>query len=214
MSSLLDTRHGTGAAMRYGEVTDAREGMLRVECEGETLLAEAAVTCLIEPRVGDRVLLAEAGEERYVLAVLRRESPDATLSFAGDVDVKARHGRIRLAGQDGVDLCSGTTVGLSAPCVRLSAETAEVKASATVVQSANVDVTTDQARLAARNVETVVERLYQRLRCLFRRVEETEDVEAGSIIARAKRMLHLKGHFANIVGRKHVRVDGDQVHVG
>jgi hypothetical protein len=72
------------------------EFMLR-GADGGPLAARRAVSCLVEPTTGDKVLTAVSNEQAYVLAVLERADGDAPVTIAapGELVLSAKRISIR-----------------------------------------------------------------------------------------------------------------------
>lgn len=72
-----------------------------VALDGKTLHARAAVSCLVVPKAGDRVLLCQGSEQSYVLSVLARESQPAALIVPGATELSLRSRKLQLeAGEE------------------------------------------------------------------------------------------------------------------
>lgn len=70
------------------------EGLVKVD--GITVHARAAVSCLVVPRAGDKVLLCRQGDESYILSVLTRESQPADLVVPGATSLNLRGHTLQL----------------------------------------------------------------------------------------------------------------------
>ncbi len=66
----------------------------------------------------------------------------------------------------------------------------------------------------AQEVDSVVTRLSQRAKRVFRFVEELDQTRAGTIDARAQGTLALRAENATISARVLAKVDGEQIHIG
>jgi hypothetical protein len=95
-------------------VQEALEGHLWRLDDGRT--AHQAVSCLIAPQPGDRVLLAESSEGRlYVLHVLeRQERSCATLTVPGAQRLSIRQGSVHVTADRELALCAGEQAQLTA----------------------------------------------------------------------------------------------------
>src|SRR5262245_61668150 len=86
-----------GAVVAFATVVERSGPDLRVSARGRELGAQLAPSCVVAPSPGDRVLLVHAGEEAYVLAVLKQARPGETeLAFERDVTLRVKDGRLRL----------------------------------------------------------------------------------------------------------------------
>ena len=68
--------------------------------------------------------------------------------------------------------------------------------------------------LVAQEVDSVVTRLSQRAKRVFRFVEEIDQTRAGTVDIRAQSLLGLRAENAVISARVLAKVDGEQIHIG
>lgn len=215
MSAITDPRTDHGIRLRYGTVHETRDGLAVVELDGDRLHAQPAASCLLAPEAGDRVLVSRDPDGRhYVLSVLERSTSPARLAFPGDVEIQAPHGKVRVIAHGDMDFLSGKRISHGARQVAVVAETADVAAKDMTLIGKKLTLRYDAIQTLAETIETVAGRLYQRLRSCFRRVEEVEDVKANRMQLSAREMLMLRGHYAQIRGERHVKITGEQVHMG
>src|SRR5690348_13888334 len=101
-----------GVFQEFGEVVAKDERGLRVRTSLAEFAAQRAVSCLVEPKVGDRVLVAsEEGGESFVLAVLaRKEKAAMEIAAEGDLVLRANAGKVQIMAQEGVDIVAGAPV--------------------------------------------------------------------------------------------------------
>jgi hypothetical protein len=67
---------------------------------------------------------------------------------------------------------------------------------------------------AAQELDTVVGRLTQRAKRVFRFVEELDQTRAGAVDLRAQNVVHIRGENALISARVLAKFDGEQIHLG
>lgn len=79
-------------AQASGTVTHCfADGSVTVESEGRGWHCRRAVSCLIAPQAGDRVLISSVDNQIWLLAVLERdESRQAELSVPGDLHIQSQ----------------------------------------------------------------------------------------------------------------------------
>ena len=102
-----------------GTIVRVEGPILVVRTDDGDFRCRKAVSCLIEPELHDFVLAgvhvnAQKSETAYVLAVLERESPDATVACEGNLDLKVKSGKLRMASAEGIDLVSAKHVQVAA----------------------------------------------------------------------------------------------------
>ena len=187
-----------------------------VETTSGTYRARRAVSCLVAPEPGDRVLVAALEDGTvYVLAILEREAGHATaISVDGDLTVQLPNGRFSVAAQEGMNLISGKDVaivtgGLEVNAVRGSFAVEHLSFLGTFLQ-ANIE----KAKLVAGSLDSSLDRLSQRVKRSYRFVEEIDQVRADQIDYAAKKSLSLHARNAMVTAEELVKLDGEQIHVG
>lgn len=175
-----------------------------------------AVSCVVDPRPDDLVLFAGlASGERYVLAVLERTGDQATVwSAPGSVTLAAPDGQVTVAARDGVNVVTPATVRVTTDAVSVTAREGELAVQALNYVGAAVVASLDDLKLTAQRIDTVAERLSQKLKRAYRTVSEIDQLRASQGDWSFRKTLGL--HAANVVAtaRDLVKVDGDQIHLG
>ncbi|MHC4400592.1 MAG: DUF3540 domain-containing protein [Planctomycetota bacterium] len=191
-----------GVFQTTGTVTAIADDVIEVLASDETFRASCAVSCLVAPEEGDLVLLAGSrATSFYLLAVLERPgSHNTCISTDGDLTFELRTGRFTVAATEGVELVSKRTVSVTAD--RLEARAREGGLFLSTV------------RLIAGAVDSILERLSQRVKRVYRRVEELEHVRAGQIDCAAEGNLRLHGENTLVTANQLVKADAKQIHIG
>jgi hypothetical protein len=177
--------------------------------------AARAVSCLVEPEIGDLVLVA-VGEDgsSHVLAVLERESTGRTvLAVEGDASVVAT-GRLQLTGRDGVDLVTGGEANVVASEVSIHAKRGSVVADAMTLVGGLLRADVDSAKLVARALDHVLERFTQRTKASYRTIEELDRVRAHTVDHVASGTMKVHARETVVTADGLVKMDADQIHVG
>ncbi len=202
------------AVQEFGELTQT-DGRLIVRTKSGAYRARRALSCLIEPLAGDRVLVAfDSPDAVYVLAVLERTSAaPSRVIFDGDAEIYTPAGRLEFGARDGIALASPQVVEVTSNELRVNA----VDASLTVEKAAYagqwLSACVGSIKLVATSLDAVMDRWTQRVRQSLRRVDELEQVKAGQIDYAARDTLALHGNNALMTAKKLVKVDGEQIHL-
>lgn len=173
-------------------------GGLVVMRDGLPTTARRALSCLVEPEPGDRVLLGGLLTDPYVLAVLER---------TGDAPL-----RLAIAGD--AELAAGGTLSLRAKALVMAADRGQLAIRDVTLSGATAEARFGTVTLVAEAIETLATRLLTRLKRSFRFVEETEQLRAHDIDHRAAGHLHLRGQTAVMQAGTLVKVDSRQIHMG
>ncbi|MGE8186823.1 DUF3540 domain-containing protein [Pseudomonas sp. NPDC086278] len=97
--------------VRINAVDGDRFGV--VSAEGYRYWLRPALGCLLQPAVGDTVLVSLTGQEGYILSVLERSQPQAAqISVPGDLRLSLAQGALSLETRDGLTLDAGTILAV------------------------------------------------------------------------------------------------------
>ncbi|MCA9605053.1 MAG: DUF3540 domain-containing protein [Myxococcales bacterium] len=177
--------------------------------------ARRAASCLVDARVGDRVLVAAAASgEAWVLAVLERAEAGALpLRFDGDVAIESP-GTVSVRGDEGVSLRSKTTVDLVARLLDVRAIDVRAATERLGVTGGVAQVSLESAKAVIGLVDQTFERLSTRMKRYYKFVEEIEMTRAHEIDTRAEKTIHLRSKNAFVHAEQLVKVEGEQIHLG
>jgi hypothetical protein len=178
--------------------------------------ARRAASCLLQPEVGDFVLLAilPAGAG-YVLAVLdREEGAPARIAVDGDLEVKLPHGRFTVAAQEGVGLLSGKELSIVSDGLDMTAQTGRVVLDRLSLFGTLVQAELQKAKLVAGELEAALERLSHRVKRSHRFVEGLDEVRAEPIDDKASTTVSLHARSGRLTSESPGKVARDQLHLG
>lgn len=205
----------TDTCLTTGTVERILSGTVEVRHGAGTCQARQARSCLVAPEIGDRVLCAVGPEDAFVLAVLEgREGAPTTIAADGDLHLQSRHGRVAISSPEGVDLVSGGAVAMTSGELHVRARTGSIAVQELGFLGRLVQAEVEKVALVAREIDSVVTRLTQRAKRVFRFVEEIDQTRAGTIDLRARDLLGLRGENAVIAARVLAKIDGEQIHLG
>jgi hypothetical protein len=203
------------AVTEFGLVLSLAGRKARVKTPSGERGAEVAASCLLSPAAGDRVLVAHAGEEAYILAVLRQSSDgEARLMFDKDVSLSVPQGRLRVVAQEGVEIASPESLSVRVKSLAANAEQFQVAFSLLNLVGQSIATKSKKVRVVAETVDTVAGRIYERAVNFLRRTDELDRVEAKNMELRAEHLVHVHGENAVTTAEELVKIDGSQVHVG
>jgi hypothetical protein len=203
------------ATTEFGNVLTRSGRKARVKTPSGERGAEIAASCLISPAPGDRVLVAHAGEEAYILAVLRQgDEGEARMVFDKDVSLSVLKGRLKILAQEGVELVTPRDLSVRAERVAADAGDVHVGFSLLNLVGQSIASKTKKVRVVAETFDTMAGRIYQRAVNFLRRTDELDRVEAKNMELRAEELLHVHGENAVTTADHLVKIDGSQVHVG
>jgi hypothetical protein len=205
----------TTVAQEVGAVIAVLDRSLCVRVGSGEYEARRAVSCLVEPELGDRVILALHAEGCHVLAVLDRDGEAPTRLVAqGDLEVSAPAGRVTLAAQQGVDLVTPGEISIASGKVRVTATEASLAVETMAYIGAEVVAQLSRVKTVAKEVESVADRWVQRLERAYRFIAQSEQVRAGYLEYEAKEAVNVRAKTTLVTSEELTKIDGAQIHVG
>jgi hypothetical protein len=184
-----------------------------------SLIAEPAVSCLVEPNVGDSVLLALHDDGAHILAVLSRAGgADAgaatSIAVPGDLEISSDTGRVTLRAPKGLRSVTAGDAELCADTVRVSAREGTMAVSALRYLGKQLHAHVSQIHSVAESVESVASRVVQRADRVYRFIAEAEQVRAHYLEWAAELAINIKSKTTIMRSAELTKIDGQQIHLG
>jgi hypothetical protein len=201
--------------LETGTVERVLSGTIEVRSPAGTRQARRARSCLVVPEAGDKVLCAFDAEGGFVLAVLDgREGAPTRLAADGDLHLQSHGGRISVTSPKGIDMVTGGDVAMTSAELYVQAGKGSVAIEELGFFGRLVQAEVAKVALAAQEIDTVVTRLTQRAKRVFRFVAELDQTRAGSVDLRAQNLVAIRGENAIVSARVLAKIDGEQIHLG
>ncbi|XXT22832.1 DUF3540 domain-containing protein [Sorangium sp. So ce429] len=213
--NLARQRVETFAIQEVGTVIGAVDRSLQVRVGSGDYAAKRAVSCLVEPELGDRVLVALHDAGCHVLAVLDREGDAPTRLVAeGDLELSAPAGRVTVTAGEGVRLVTPAEATVAAGKVRVAAGEASLAIGAMTYVGERLVAQVDRVKTVARSVESIADRWVQRLDRAYRFIAESEQVRTQYYEVTAKAAVNIKAQATLVSSGALTKIDGGQIHLG
>jgi len=200
----------------FGHITGLQEDAFIVDAGSGRYVAKKAVSCLLEPRMGARVLLVgDATGECYILSVLEHGiDKKSSIQFDGDAEVVTRNGRLQIAAQKGIDLATVDNIGLVSSGLNVHSNGAEVSISRLSYRGSSMFAQIGKIKVLAATIESAARRLTQKIKQSYRTVEDLDQVKAGKLEYRAEKLMAFRGKYSMFTAEEDVRIDGERIHLG
>lgn len=213
LAKKLDTAETTQLS---GYVVRVEGRGVVIRYEGGERRAAQAVSCMIDPVLGDRVLfVALADGSAFVLAVLEREEEGAaTVSMDRDLTFRVPNGRFDVVTKEGVGLVSTGSVSIITPELDVKAVDGRFSIERLTTLSRHVLAEVVNAKIVAGAIDSVVDRVSARIKRAYRTVEELDQLRAGRIDHSAEKSMHLSAEDALVTATELVKFDGEHIHLG
>ncbi len=203
--------------LEYATVEDRGGKDFTVRTVYGRMQAQRAESCLLMPEQDDQVLLSvDRFGRAYVLAVLVRGGEDTVnrLAFNGRTSLEIADGGLSLSAQDGITLNSSTRVSMAAPELSIHAAQAEIGLEETHFVGQSLSANIERIRTVARNVDSFMHHLVQRMTSSFRQVREHDETQAASARQLVQGTLTVQTGNSVHTAEGHVKIDAEQIHLG
>lgn len=209
---LID-RPATLRHARINAVEAERFGV--VSSDGHRYWLKPALGCLLQPALGDRVLVSLDGEEGYILSVLERSQPQAAeLRVAGDLRLHLPAGALSIETRDGLLLDAGPTLAVQAQnsVMQLSDASVNVGTLTLTGQQANSHWIEHNMQAHRASEQATFHRA--EYADSWRKVDGHEELEAGSVRQRVARDWSISGETLDLFAEVTVALDAERIKLG
>jgi hypothetical protein len=178
--------------------------------------ARHAFSCLVEPAVGDRVLVAgDPGNALFIIAVLERPgNAPVSIPISRDVTIGVSNGSFSIAAAHGINLVSAKDMTLTSSELNISAPRASIFFENLTYLGNVIFAEIEKVKLIGRFFHSIIDSVSQRVKRSYRVVEDIDHVRSSQIDYRASKNMSLRGQNALINAEELVKIDGDQIHLG
>lgn len=199
-----------------GTVLEQKENSFLVAARDYRVWAQKAAGCLLLPEPGDTILFVSSTDGTcYILSVLAKEQAgQQRIQFSGDTDLICKDGELSLSGQKGVHVASPKQVQLTTSNLKVVAAEGECTISRLTFLSNFFLGRLANIKMVAGKVESICERLQQKITRSYRTVEDMDHLRAGKVDYRAERQLSLRGKYTLMTAKEDVKIDGERIHMG
>lgn len=201
--------------MTFGRL-ECREGAsLRVRLGADLIDAHRAKGCLVEPQIGDTVLVARSDDSAFILSVLvSAVESESVVTVDGDLTLRSTKGRVAIVGNEGVSVTSGGEVAVNAPTLTARTMKATLFADTLSYIGRKVDAHVDRVKMVGQTLETAIDNVTSRVKHSFRVIDEIERVKAKELHVNAEATLNMHGKNTLMTAEKLVKLDGEQICIG
>ena len=199
-----------------GVVESVSGGVFVLHHEDGEIAAKRATGCLLKPEREDTVLWWSDGRgAAYIITVLERQGANsAELSVEGDLLLASEKGGVSISGAERVDLTSGQKVSITGPRLELDSVEMEVSTQRLGFWARMVETRAGVIKLMARSLDSVIDRVHQKMKDCVRRVEGTDITKAAQITQEADQLYSLDCGYGAINADKDVKIDAEHIHLG
>jgi hypothetical protein len=218
MQNLAKNMEQIQPSLEYGRIVagDAERFIVQGTCG--PVQAVAAASCLIQPKAGDKVLIATDGAgESYILSVLKQADNKAArtrIVFDGQVDLVVNGGGLSLTADADLSLAANEKMAFSSGKISVHAGSGEAVIERICLVAKVFQGQVKRIKMVANTVENTFRRLTQRLQDAFRFVQDHEEIQTGSTRYLVEDTLTINARNAVHMAEEIVTINAEQVHLG
>lgn len=186
-----------------------------IQSDTGTYNAKKAVSCLVCPEIGDKVLTVSlASGTSNILAILERKQSQTThLKFDGDVDISSSKS-IRMVANERIDALSADKMNFDSNELNIHSNKSSLLFDKLSLSGNEACHSINKIRVLAKYIETVSETSKQVMKNSFRLVSGLESVKAGEIIQRVKKRFTIQSKQVSMLAEQDAKLNGKRVHLG
>ncbi|CDG96224.1 DUF3540 domain-containing protein [Xenorhabdus bovienii] len=176
-----------------------QDGKLMVKNQNHGWHCRQAASCLLAPAMGDRVLLVEADEQLWILAILERaeQQDPAVIKVSGDLSIMAQG-----------------NLNLSSNGLNITAENGNCHINEMQYSGGSLSAWVSVSKIIGNQFESVWQTVTQLSHRLFRHTTQTEQVHAGQLDMQAENYMRLHAQNTVITAKAITKIDAEQIHIG
>jgi len=204
--------------LEYGIVLSIGERFHNVMTAFGQVMSERAVSCLVQPQVGDMVLLSVDREgNSFILSVLQREpekGKKTDIVFEGDVNLNIKDGDFSLTADRNISFATDDNMAFVSDRISVHAGRGEALIERFSFIGKIFHSQVKQIKVVANKVENIFRRFTQRLKDSFRFVDDLEEIQTGSTRYLVEDTLNMHSKNAVHMAEEIVTINAEQIHLG
>ena len=202
--------------IEYGSVQSLVDDQFVVHSQDDIFMAKRAFSCVVNPEVGDKVMYCcDDHQQCHILAVIERPAhQNATLAFQGDIAIDSARGSLSITGKEGIQMASAESVTMVSDNINVLAKKGLINISDVAFTGEKATSHISSLSTFAKSIDTVADRLSQKLKNSFRMIEGVDQTKAGDVLTTIKNLFSLRSRQSAILAKKDIKIDAVRIHMG
>lgn len=189
-----------------------------LEVDGTRVVASRALSCLVEPLPGDRVLAsspAPGSDGWFILSVVERPvAGETVLSTDGDLAIRLPSGKLDLAARDGAKVTTAGAIDMTGSSFAVSALETKISSERISLAARTTELTAASISLAAEAIDTVAERVTEKVKRAYRKIEELDQLRAHCVDYLIKESMRIHSKHTVVSADEAAKIDAKNVYLG
>lgn len=215
MNDMLQVSDSSPVVLCHARINAFDGERFGVVSTGHRYWLKPAFGCLLQPAIGDTVLISVAGDNGYILTVLERTQPQASeLRVSGNMQLCVPDGALSIETRDGTVLDAGSLLAIKTDKLVGTVTDAALALQALNIQGEHCNSQWIEHNQSAVRHQQQAIRHHAEYGDSIRRVERHEDLSAGSVRQRVKKDWSLRGETLDLFADVTVALDGERIKLG
>lgn len=212
---MLQPSKSKSGAVEVGIVKITDGSNFIIENRADVLKSKKALSCLIEPVPGDKVLFHEdGGGQSYILSVLERtDTRPAMVNFENGACIQSLRQPLHVEAA-AINLNAVENLNLSSSNMSVNAHTAKVFFNSLTMLGSTAKAQWEKVQIGAMKMQILADTLVQKVQNAFRFVKELEQNKIGRLRYEVQESMTFKAKRAKIEAEKNVSLQGDKILIG
>jgi hypothetical protein len=186
-----------------------------VSADGDRYWLRPALGCLLQPAVGDSVLVSLAGNDGYILCVLERNQVHVgELRIPGDLHLSLPSGALSIDTRDGLALNAGPVLAVQVQNLTSAVGQVQMALGTLQVSGERADSHWLERNDSALRQHAQVVRHSADYGDSRRQVQGHEELSAGSVRQRVEKDFSLRGETLDLFADASVALCGERINLG
>jgi len=206
-TAKIGTQQQGLASFHCARVTHVNPLQVQIVGADQPQLAQLAASALLQPDIGDLVLLACSLDQCWLTSVLQRNTVGpAHIAVAHAQSLHLVHPRLHLQGTHSLQMHTHS--------LQVHAEHAQVQLGVVKLASRLVQVATERLCTWAEHIHTQAHSLVVRAEQRVTKVDQVDHLQAGQVMTEADGLMQLKARHLQAKAKDSVFIDGKQILMG
>ncbi len=180
-------------------ISVTKQGFILKPDNGSTVIAQQAFSCPFTPNIDDFVMFVRcANRGIFIVNILQRKQAQSAV----------------IENEHGITLKTNQQVEISANTINMASIVTQVVSQQYSHTSQSLDIKSDKTHFYSRTVESISERMVQKVKDSFKVIERLEQVSAQDIIHNIKNAFIQRSRQVDISAKSDVKINGDRIHMG
>ncbi len=209
------TREPTTSLQEVGVIYGKEEPFFLLQTSKQAFKVKKSFSCIMEPEIGDKVLLTSLEKEQYILAILDRPKPQSVrISFPEETKIETKEGSLTFISEGKVSLIASDAVEMTSPSLTCVHQEGQLYCNQFEASFDTLRAQSKTLTWFSETVESTVNRMMVRMKNCFRWVEGLDQKKTGTLLHIVRKTLCIRARHSFYSNEKDVKFNGERIHMG